>query len=319
MIRRVIVGGLRCLHRVFKRKNVEAISQETITLERQIAVFAQLDCPTLIIGECGVGKKTVARQIHRASSRAEQPFYMVSCNSRSYSKLKSTLFDKQTGLLTASQGTVYLSKLDALPLDLQAELLDLLDQKKVTARILVSTRREYCFLFWNKKLTKTLLQKLRALLLHVPPLRMRTGEIPEFSQNYLARLARKFRRPEPILTQRAVLELQQHSWPGNFTELKAVLSHAFFYRKGGAFLPSVLDISFFSPNDSQENQKDAFSRPASRPSLGTEETFAEIEKKNYKGMNRFDDHKKDEKEGEGNEEATNEPPTDPTDSEAKQQ
>jgi two-component system response regulator GlrR len=204
---------------------------------------AASDATVLIEGETGTGKEGAAESIHRASSRAEQPFVVVDCSAMPAALLESELFGHEKGAFTgatsrrvgafeeADGGTVFLDEVGELPPDLQPKLLRVLERreirrlgqnqhKSVNVRVLAATNRDLRAEVNREKFRADLYFRLAVVKIALPPLRARLEDIPTLVDHFIGVLglnpiqAALLREPE-FLT-----GLGRAAWPGNVRELR---------------------------------------------------------------------------------------------------
>lgn len=208
--------------------------------------LARVDSTVLIQGESGVGKEVVADMIHSASARKDKPFLKISCAAIPEHLLESELFGYAAGAFTgaaktgrpgvfemADQGTLLLDEIGEMPLDLQAKLLRVVQEKQcirvgssdpvsVDVRILAATNRNLEKMVARKEFRKDLFFRLNVVPVHVPPLRERKEAIASFVRHFLARF-NKTHGYDKKLGSRAMDCLYTHDWPGNIRELENLI------------------------------------------------------------------------------------------------
>jgi len=225
----------------------EIITRNPLMEEKlgQAHLVAGTDARVLLTGEAGVGKKLIARAIHRASSRRAGPFLVISCTEVAESDLETDLFGSndasapgapraQRGLLQAAEGgTVVLEEVAELPPGLQAKLVRALAENRVrpagsdatepvNARIMATTRQDLAQLMAQGKFREDLYYRLNTVHIDIPPLARRREDIPLLVAHFLEQIAvetgaRKIYSPE------AVEFLATADWPGNVRQLQAVV------------------------------------------------------------------------------------------------
>jgi len=228
-------------------------------LRAQIAAVARSDTRVLITGESGSGKEVVAREIHGASARAQQPLVVVNCAGLSEPLLESELFghvrgsftgafrDKQGKLELAHDATVFLDEIGDMTPRMQALLLRFIEtgeiQKvgaegapaRVRVRLLAATNRNTSELVAAGELRQDLFYRLNVVHIIVPPLRERTQDIPALVAFCLERVRRDDGTRVRRLTAEAVAALSRYSWPGNVRELQNVVERMVL-RAGGEMM-----------------------------------------------------------------------------------
>jgi len=202
--------------------------------------------PVLISGESGTGKELVARAIHYRGPLAKRPFVAVDCGSLVPTLIESELFGHEKGAFTgairskdglfqtANGGTIFLDEVGELPLDLQAKLLRVLQEKevrpvgsnqkvKVDVRIMAATNRDLETAYKAGTFRKDLYFRLNVVTVHLPALRDRRSDIPDLAQWFLNRYA----PTQPItITTAAMKCLRAYEWPGNVRELENCIERA---------------------------------------------------------------------------------------------
>ncbi|MBI2216419.1 MAG: sigma 54-interacting transcriptional regulator [Candidatus Rokubacteria bacterium] len=204
---------------------------------------APVDASVLILGESGVGKELVARAIHFRSPRRERAFVKVNCAAVPAPLLESELFGYERGAFTgaytakpgkfelAHLGTMFLDEVAELPLSLQAKLLCVLqdgrlsrlgsrEDVQVQARLVAATNKDITRLVDEGKFREDLYYRLNVVRINVPPLRERREEIPVLIEQFLDRYAREYGRPRQKLSAAALKRFMMHRWPGNVRELE---------------------------------------------------------------------------------------------------
>ena len=205
------------------------VMREKLELCKQLALS---DIPVLIIGENGVGKTSVARQLHIHSRRAAHPFIRVNCAEPAEELLAHRLFGGAIDGIAASNencfnqadgGTLFLDEAAAIPLPLQKRLLDRilqLEQSGGNIRLIASTARDLERLTREGDFLSELYGRLNVLPLYIPPLRQRKEDIDVLSQFFLRQAAQEMRKPFTGFSKDAQEALQQAEWKENIRELK---------------------------------------------------------------------------------------------------
>jgi DNA-binding NtrC family response regulator len=210
---------------------------------KTIGLVSSTLATVLITGESGTGKELVARAIHDASERASGPFVAVNCAALAENLIESEMFghtrgaftgavENQPGKFTLAQGgTLFLDEIGELPLQLQAKLLRVLQEKEYSplgskkvlqadCRIIAATNADLPGVIKAKQFREDLFYRLQVITIRVPPLRERPEDIPELVRCLAAKanyyLERKVRR----VTTEALQKLQSYAWPGNVRELE---------------------------------------------------------------------------------------------------
>jgi DNA-binding NtrC family response regulator len=210
---------------------------------------APTDANVLILGESGTGKELTAREIHRLSRRAHQPFVSVDLGALPDSLFESELFGHRRGaftganadragrILAANGGTLFLDEIGNLPLHLQRKLLTVLERREVMPvgaadptpidiRLITATNRSADELADEEVLRQDLLFRIRTVEITVPPLRDRREDIPVLLEHFLSIYARKYDVPRRKISADALALLEKYSWPGNVRELRHAVERA---------------------------------------------------------------------------------------------
>jgi two-component system response regulator AtoC len=230
----------------------------------------------LISGESGTGKELVARAIHFRGAFANRPFVAVDCGSLVPTLIESELFGYEKGAFTgalkskqglfqsADTGSVFLDEIGELPLELQAKLLRVLQEKevrpvgsnqrvKVDVRIIAATNRDLETAYKNGTFRKDLYFRLNVVTVHVPALRERRSDIPMLVNWFCERYA-----PGGDLraSSAAMKALMNYDWPGNVRELENCVERAVALGNG-----TLIDLGDLPPSIAGSSQ--SVSRPAS--------------------------------------------------------
>jgi DNA-binding NtrC family response regulator len=185
-------------------------------IQRAIARIAESECPVLILGERGVGKRTIATQIHTQSNLGRGAFTEIRCSDTNAEELQGAL---------SSARTVYLIE----PKDLSISLQELIihtyfrSEEPQTCRLVCGSSRELLeeVRFWRMR--EDFYYLISAITLQIPPLRCRKSEILSFADELLTRYSKQFDRPKPVLCKEIVGHLMEHNWPGNLSELQTAI------------------------------------------------------------------------------------------------
>ncbi len=212
--------------------------------------MARSDTTVLIRGESGSGKELVARALHDESYRSGGPFIAFNCAALSDTLLESQLFGHVRGAFTgavrdheglfeqAHGGTLFLDEVAEIPLDLQAKLLRVLEERSFTrvggsrpisvdVRIVSATHRSLRALVAHGRFREDLMYRLRVVPVFLPPLRERRGDVALLSDHFLARLNARAERHVRRIAPDVMRVLLDHRWPGNVRELANVLEYAY--------------------------------------------------------------------------------------------
>ena len=208
---------------------------------------ANADASVLITGESGTGKEVIAQAIHTAGPRATEPFVGINVAALPRELLEAELFGYEKGAFTgarsegnpgkfelAGEGTILLDEIGDMPLDMQAKLLRVLQERVVTrlgarqeipmqARVIATTHRDLEQLVDEGKFRMDLLYRLRVLAVEMPPLRDRPDDIAPLARHHLLRFAEVQRKRVRELGPKVIEEMERYDWPGNVRELANVM------------------------------------------------------------------------------------------------
>jgi len=215
-------------------------------LLRMVARLKDTRTPVLITGESGTGKELVARAIHFRGQYAKRPFVAVDCGSLVPTLIESELFGYEKGAFTgaakskeglfesANGGTIFLDEIGELPLEMQAKLLRVLQEKevrpvgsnnkvKVDVRVIAATNRDLESGYREGTFRKDLFFRLNVVAVHMPPLRERKADIAALVHWFL----NKFAPDQAIqITREAMQDMLEYNWPGNVRELENCIERA---------------------------------------------------------------------------------------------
>jgi len=221
-------------------------------LSELVQRVAPTDASVFITGESGTGKELIARALHDQSRRSKGPFVAVNCAAFPDSLLESELFGHEKGAFTgaeetrqglmeiASGGTFFLDEISEMPLDLQAKLLRVLQERKIRRvggkdeipidiRVIAATNRDPEELVGGGILRQDLFFRLNVIPLRVPPLRERRDDIPRLALHFLRMFAEQYDRDGELplrLSPESMAALMAYDWPGNVRELRNLMERA---------------------------------------------------------------------------------------------
>jgi len=216
---------------------------------KQIGRIAATPLTVLIRGETGTGKELVARAIYQHSDRANQPFVAINCAAIPETLLESELFGHERGAFTgaharrigrfeqAHRGTLFLDEIGDLPLNTQAKLLRVLQERcfqrlggddwiHVDVRVLAATNRDLQAAIQEKEFREDLFYRLSGVTIHLPPLRDRRQDIPDLVRFFIRKFAAELKTDPPAIEPAALDWLTAQPWPGNVRELENVIRRA---------------------------------------------------------------------------------------------
>ncbi len=224
-------------------------SQPMQRIYKVLGKIAPSDVTVLIYGESGTGKELVARAIHFNSARLGKPFVALNCAAIPSELLESELFGHEKGAFTgatdkkigkfeqAKDGTLFLDEIGDMPLELQAKLLRVLQEKEITrtggnttikvnTRIVAATNQDLKTKVQNKEFREDLYYRLNVVPLELPPLRDRHEDIPALVDYFLAKASEEYGTSATGLTKEAMDLLCKYDWPGNVRELENIIQRA---------------------------------------------------------------------------------------------
>ena len=246
---RLVTENAFLRERVNTEENMEGIIGSSANIQDVLRMISRLKdtrTPVLISGESGTGKELAARAIHFRGSMAETPFIAVDCGSLVPTLMESELFGYEKGAFTgaskskaglfkaADGGTIFLDEIGELPLEMQAKLLRVLQEKEVRpvgsndkvnvdVRVIAATNRDLEAAYRAGTFRKDLYFRLNVVTIHLPALRDRRSDIPVLVHHFLDRYA----RGENLqVTAAAMKSLLQYDWPGNIRELENCVARA---------------------------------------------------------------------------------------------
>jgi two-component system response regulator AtoC len=216
------------------------------SVKRRLEKVASANVPILIQGESGTGKEILAKMVHHLSPWAEGPLVKVNCPAIPGTLIESELFGYERGAFTgaygakpgrvemASRGTLFLDEIGELDMDLQAKLLQVLqdgqfcrigsqEDKRLEARVVCATNRSLEEEIAAGTFRGDLYYRINVVNITLPPLRERNGDIPELVNYFLDFYSASFNRPANPLPTKLMQTLQSYHWPGNIRELENLI------------------------------------------------------------------------------------------------
>ncbi|MHC5011774.1 MAG: sigma 54-interacting transcriptional regulator, partial [Planctomycetota bacterium] len=226
---------------------------------RDVGRVARSDCSLVLLGETGTGKERLARAVHAASRRSQEPFVPINCGAIAPDLLASELFGHIRGAFTgadrnrdglivqAHRGSLFLDEVVEMPPAMQVALLRVLEEKRVVpvgstrarrvdVRIISATHGDLSREVAAGRFREDLYHRIAVFTLRLPPLRERAGDLEVLARHLLSRT------PEQRTLHRdAVAALARHHWPGNIRELDNVLRAAALLADGPEVTPELID------------------------------------------------------------------------------
>ncbi len=234
------------------------------------------DANVLILGENGTGKELIARELHRQSNRSDRVFLTIDMGSISESLFESELFGHKKGAFTdagedrlgrfqaANGGTVFLDEIGNLPLNLQAKLLRVLEQRRVTpvgadesqevdVRVIAATNIPATTLRNEDHFRQDLLFRLNTVEITVPPLRDRKDDILPIARHYAAIYSHKYGGNQRSFSTDAEQALHDYAWPGNVRALRHAVERAIILSEAEVIEPGDLQLDYTETANEHRN------------------------------------------------------------------
>lgn len=244
-------------------------SEAARKVRKAIVRVARVDSTILILGESGVGKELVAREIHTRSARRLGPFVPVNCAAIPEPLIESELFGFEQGAFTdargerrgafelAAEGVLFLDEVGDLSGVAQPKILRAMEsgtiqriggetERQVDLRIIAATNQDLREMSQTGTFRKELYFRLRILEIRVPPLRERPEDIPELANHFAKGLAESQQRPFAAIDDKALDLLMSYSWPGNVRELKSALERAMAMNSGMVLDAGCFQLDFYT-------------------------------------------------------------------------
>ena len=247
----------------------------TRRLMAQVQKAAQTDASVLIVGESGTGKELIAQALHTLGTRRDKPLVTVDCGALASNLIASELFGHEKGAFTGAErrhigaferahgGTLFLDEIGELPAELQPTLLGALERKRfrrvggreeleVDVRVVSATNRDLRAEVNANTFRLDLYYRIAVVVLHVPPLRERRGDIPLLVEHFLRESGHLGGHPA-LSEPNVVSHLERHHWPGNVRELRNYVESTVAMGSApddllGIAPADVADSSGFDPN-----------------------------------------------------------------------
>ena len=281
--------------RVNTEENLDGIIGTSANIQDVLRMIGRLKdtrTPVLICGESGTGKELVARAIHFRGALAQTPFLAVDCGSLVPTLMESELFGYEKGAFTgaikskaglfqaANGGTIFLDEIGELPLEMQAKLLRVLQEKEVRpvgsnekvnvdVRVIAATNRDLEEAYRAGTFRKDLYFRLNVVTVQLPSLRERRSDIPMLTHHFLGRYAHG---AQTQVSAAAMKSLLQYDWPGNVRELENCVARAVALGDG-----KLIDVADLPPAIRTE-QPDSAGAPLQDAAALSTTALAEMER-----------------------------------------
>ena len=259
---------------IHSHKDIVGNSEAIRTVLKEVEQVAETESTVLIQGETGTGKELLAHAIHNLSSRKGRLMVKVNCAALPPTLIESELFGREKGAFTgalskqigrfelANTSTIFLDEIDALPIEVQAKLLRVLESGeferlgsprtvKVDVRIISATNRDLARFVSEGGFREDLYYRLNVFQITVPPLRERREDILPLVWSFVQEFGKRMGKRIESIPQKGVEALQTYPWPGNVRELRNVTERAMIITTGPVLHTDVPKIA--------ESQTDHFS------------------------------------------------------------
>ncbi|HNP77202.1 MAG: sigma-54 dependent transcriptional regulator [Cyclobacteriaceae bacterium] len=254
-----IIGQSAAMQRIFQ------------TIDR----VAHTDANVLILGENGTGKELIARAIHSNSARGKESFVGVDLGSITETLFESELFGHKRGSFTdakedrpgrfeiANNGTLFLDEIGNLSMPLQAKLLTVLQNRRVSRvganketpiniRLICATNMPLYDMVKENRFRQDLLYRVNTIEIEIPSLRDRMEDIPLLSQHFLKHYAEKYQKSITRISDGAMTRMNKHPWPGNIRELQHAIERAVILSNNSVLQPEDFN---FNPVTGKETEQ----------------------------------------------------------------
>ena len=245
-------------------RDIVGASPKMQRIFRLVGKVAPTDSSVLLLGESGTGKELFAEQIHLASPRRDGPFIRVNCAALPEGLLESELFGHVRGAFTGAEkdraglfeqadgGTLFLDEVADMSASMQARLLRALQEGEirrvggnrpihVDVRVLAATNRDLQAEVEAGRFREDLFYRLHVLVIAMPPLRKRPGDVELLSVHLLEKIARERGRKPPRLTSEVLDLFERYAWPGNVRQLENTLQRLVLLAGEGAITRAVVE------------------------------------------------------------------------------
>src|ERR1700741_1644056 len=229
-----------------------------------VEAVARTNATVLLSGETGTGKEVIARAIHEFSPRRSRSLVTVNCAAIPAGLLESELFGHERGAFTgavsshvgrfalADRGTLFLDEIGDMPLELQAKLLRVLQERefeavgsmrttRVDVRVVAATNQDLKQMVRDREFREDLYYRLNVFPIYLPPLRERKADIPELVEYFVQQFAASMEKSIESIPQETMRSLVRHHWPGNIRELQNYVARGVILSNDGVFEPAPLE------------------------------------------------------------------------------
>jgi len=277
--------------RINAMDGIIGISHEIKAIKESIADYADSNLPILIIGETGTGKELFARAIHQNSRRANNNYVKINCAAIPGELLESELFGYESGAFTgaakgvkmgkielAHEGTLLLDEIGEMPMNLQAKLLRVLQEKEiervgglkaksVNFRLICSTNKDLKQLVKEGTFREDLYYRINTVELHIPPLRERIEDIEPLVRFFIERVNKEYGYHVTDLSDEVLLAFRRYQWEGNVRELEHTVERAIVLCKAGQMQLKHIRFLLDKLNHSESNPAGFYLKDEVIPSI----------------------------------------------------
>lgn len=236
----------------------------------------------VLLGESGTGKDVIAQAMHNAGPRRDHPFVAINCAALPRDLIASELFGYDEGAFTgarkggnigkfelADQGTIFLDEIGDIPLELQASLLRVLEEKAVVrlggtkvipvdVRIIAATNKDLLNEIKRHRFRRDLYYRLAVIRMTIPPLRERSNDIILLAEKFIAKYCQRYQKPPITLTPEVRAAFLRYNWPGNVRELQNLMEGVIQLAPGSKITYDlVAEYLVFDEMDYQSNTTEA--------------------------------------------------------------
>ena len=246
-------------------RGIIAASPQMLKVCRTVEKIAPSDISTLLLGASGTGKERCAQALHELSPRKDKPMVAINCAAIPDNLLESELFGYEKGAFTgavkqtlgkieyADGGTLFLDEIGDLPMELQAKLLRFLQERvveriggrkeiPVDVRIVCATHQNLSALIEQGRFREDLYYRIAEIVLEIPPLKEREGDIMVLAKSFLHQLSREHVGAARDFSPEAVLAMETYDWPGNVRELESKVKRGVIIADGSRISPEDLEL-----------------------------------------------------------------------------
>ncbi len=273
--RKLLISENRLLRtQLSERFAFQGIISQSSTMAQVMNIagrVASSNATVLVTGETGTGKELIAKAVHFASSRREQPFIVVNCAALPETLLESELFGHEKGAFTgadrlrrgrfemAAGGTLFIDEVGEIPLSLQVKLLRVLQEKAyervgsstslvADVRIVAATNRDLESMISEGSFRSDLYYRLNVVSIRIPPLRDRRDDIPPLIDAFIQRFSKENDKQITGISREAMDVLMKYSYPGNIRELENIVQQSVVLSRSSTITRDDLPIRVSEPH-----------------------------------------------------------------------